>query len=76
MIVKENVKPILAFTIVILGFAYFFLTTFTGVKPNDQILIAIVGTMGLATGYYFGNSSGSSAKDTTITNLADKKHNH
>jgi len=73
IIAKENIKPILAFTIVILGFAYFFLTTFTGVKPNDQILIAIVGTMGLATGYYFGNSSGSAAKDATITDLTKKQ---
>lgn len=73
IIAKDNIKPILAFTIVILGFAYFFLTTFTGVKPNDQILIAIVGTMGLATGYYFGNSSGSAAKDATITSMADNK---
>jgi len=73
MTLTDNVKPILAFVIVILGFAYFFLTTFTGVKPNDQILIAIVGTMGAAVGYYFGNSSGSAKKDEIIQAQANEK---
>jgi len=63
---KDNVKPLLAFTIVILGFAYFFLATFTGVNPNDQILIAIVGLMTGAAGYYFGSSSGTAKKDEII----------
>lgn len=71
---QESIKPILAFTIVILGFAYFFLTTFTGVKPNDQILIAIVGLLGAATGYYFGNSSGSAKKDEIIQQNIDDKN--
>jgi len=73
MTLSDSVKPILAFTIVVLAFAYFFLTTFTGVKPNDQILIAIVGVMGLATGYYFGNSSGSAKKDEIIQAQVDNK---
>lgn len=64
--VSDNIKPILAMSIVVLGFAYFFSTTFTETKPNDQILIAIVGLMGGATGYYFGNSSGSAKKDEVI----------
>lgn len=63
---KDNVKPLLAFTILVLGFAYFFLATFTGVKPNDQILIAIVGLMSMAAGYYFGSSQGTSKKDEII----------
>lgn len=62
----DNIKPILAMTIIILGFAYFFFTTFAGIKPNDQILIAIVGTMTTAIGYYFGYSSGSAKKDDII----------
>lgn len=63
---KDNVKPLLAFTIILLGFSYFFLATFTGVNPNDQILIAIVGLMSMAAGYYFGSSQGVSKKDELI----------
>lgn len=63
---NDHIKPILAFTVVLLGFAYFFLCTFTGVHANDQILIAIVGSMTMALGYYFGNSSGSAKKDEVI----------
>lgn len=64
--ITDQIKPVLAFTVVILGFAYFFLCTFTGVHANDQILIAIVGSMTMALGYYFGNSSGSAKKDEVI----------
>lgn len=71
--ITDNIKPILAFTIVILGFAYFFITTMAGIQPNDQILIAIVGTMTTATGYYFGYSSGSAKKDDIIHDQQNKK---
>ena len=71
MNIKDNVKPILAFTIIVLGFAYFFLATFTGVNPNAQILIAIVGLMTGAAGYYFGSSSGTSKKDEIIQQTLD-----
>lgn len=70
---KDNVKPFLAFTIIILGFAYFFLATFTGVNPNDQILIAIVGLMTGAAGYYFGSSQGTSKKDEIIQQTLTEK---
>lgn len=71
---KETVKPILALTIILLGFGYFYSATFTGVNPNDQILIAIVGLMSMAAGYYFGSSSGTSKKDDIIQNMAEPKH--
>jgi ABC-type enterochelin transport system permease subunit len=65
---SDQIKPILAMSIVLLGFIYFFMTTFTETKPNDQILIAIVGLMGGASGYYFGSSSGNAKKDEIIQN--------
>lgn len=52
--------------IFILGFTYFFLTTFLAVEQNDQVLIAVVGLMSTAGGYYFGYSSGSAKKDEII----------
>jgi len=69
----DNIKPILAIAIVLLGFTYFFVTTLSGIEPNDQILIAIVGTMTTAIGYYFGYSSGSAKKDEIIQDQQNKK---
>lgn len=72
-LIQDNIKPILALLVVILGFAYFFLSTFAEIKPNDQILIAIVGLMTGAMGYYFGSSTGAAKKDETINNLTENK---
>jgi len=71
--IKELIKPILVLLIIILGFSYFFATTFTETKPNDQILIAIVGLMTGACGYYFGYSSGSAKKDEIINEQLTNK---
>lgn len=73
--VSDNIKPILALLVVLLGFGYFYSTTFTEVKPNDQILIAVVGLMTGALGYYFGASTGQAKKDETINNLIEKQKN-
>jgi len=70
----DHIKAILAMLVVILGFAYFFLSTFLNVKPNDQIIIAIVGSMTTALGYYFGSNTGSSKKDDTIQELTKKQN--
>lgn len=70
---QDAIKPILALTIVLLGFAYFFTCLIMQVKGDPQVTIAIVGAMGVATGYYFGASTGTAKKDETIANLADKK---
>ena len=66
MKVNDYIKPILAYSVILLGFTYFFLCTFTGVEANDQILIAIVGSMATSLNYYFGNSSGNAKKDEII----------
>jgi hypothetical protein len=63
---NDNIKPILALVIVILGFSYFFMCSIRNIKPDPQILIAFVAAISGATGYYFGSSQGSSKKDYTI----------
>lgn len=71
--ISNNIKPILALIIVVLGFTYYFVNLFNHTKPNDQILIAIVSLTGNAVGYYFNASNGNSKKDETIQKLADKQ---
>ena len=61
-----NIKPILALLIVILGFSYFYMCSIRNIKPDPQILIAIVASVSGATGYYFGSSQGSSKKDDAL----------
>jgi len=66
----RNIKPVLALSIMIFGFAYFFMVTFLE-KQNDQVLIAVVALTSMAGNYYFGNSQGSSKKDETIATLSN-----
>lgn len=69
---NKNIKPILALIVVILGFSYFYMCSIRNIKPDPQILIAIVASISGATGYYFGSSVGSAKKDETIAdNLAN-----
>lgn len=60
---QDNIKPILALVIVILGISYFYMCSIRNIKPDPQILIAIVASISATTGYYFGSSQGSSKKD-------------
>lgn len=69
---NDNIKPILALVIVILGFSYFFMCSIRNIKPDPQILIAMVASVSLATGYYFGSSQGSSKKDEIISDATNK----
>lgn len=69
---NDNIKPILALVIVILGFSYFFMCSIRDIKPDPQILIAFVAAISGATGYYFGSSQGSSKKDDTIADVTGK----
>lgn len=72
--IAENIKPILALLIVMLGFAYFFVCFFSERKPDPQIIIAIVSLIGSTTAYYFGSSTGNQKKDETIQKLAEKQN--
>jgi len=72
-LLQDNIKPILAAFVNLMGFTYYFVCLFSHVKPDPQIIIAVVGTMSGVNSYYFGASTGTSKKDETIANLADKK---
>lgn len=69
---NSNIKPILALVIVILGFGYFYMCSIRDIKPDPQILIAMVAAVSGATGYYFGSSSGSSKKDEALVDQTTK----
>lgn len=69
---NDNIKPLLALVIVILGFSYFFMCSIRDIKPDPQILIAMVASVSMATGYYFGSSQGSSKKDDTLSESLNK----
>jgi len=71
--ISDNIKPILALTIVLLGFSYFFTCLLMQVKGDPQVTIAIVGVMGTAAGYYFGSSTGTAKKDETIQELSKQQ---
>lgn len=66
---NDNIKPILAIMVVIFGFTYFFYCAIDGIKPDPQILIAVVGSVGTVLGFFFGSSVGSQKKDDTIASL-------
>jgi len=66
MDLNKNIKPILALIVVVLGFSYFYMCSIRDIKPDPQILIAVVSSIGVAIGYYFGSSSSSAKKDETI----------
>lgn len=68
---NNNIKPILALMIVILGFSYFYMCSIRNIKPDPQILIAIVASVSGATGYYFGSSQGSSKKDDALVDAVN-----
>ena len=67
---EEIVKPILAIMIVLLTFTYFFTMFIMTGQADPQAIIAIVAMSAGATGYYFGASSGSARKDSTIQQMA------
>lgn len=70
----ELIKPVLAIIVVVSAMAYFFVCQFSHQKPNDQIIIAIVGFVGVVLGYYFGNTSGNAKKDEMLhTAIEDNK---
>lgn len=52
--INEYIHAILALLIVVLSFAYFFVSLFFPVNHNDQILIAIIALCSAVTGYFYG----------------------
>jgi len=70
---QDNIKPILAAFVNIMGFAYYFVCLFSHVKPDPQIIIAVVGTMSVVNSYYFGASTGTTKKDEVIQQLTENQ---
>lgn len=67
----DNIKPILALIVLLLGFSYFYMCSIRNIKPDPQILIAIVSAVSQALSYYFGSSTKSNAPDQTTVQNAE-----
>jgi len=63
---SANIKSLLSVLVIVLTFAYFFFCFVASVKPDPQILIAVVAANGQVLSYWFGSSSGSSKKDDAL----------
>lgn len=60
---SNNIKPILGLLIIVLAFTYYFVNLFNHTKPNEQVLIAIVGLCGQVVGYFFHTTKASPEKE-------------
>lgn len=65
---KDNIVPVLATFIIVACISFLFLAAFIDVE-NDQVLIAVTGTLSTVVAFYFGSSLGSSKKQDTIDDL-------
>lgn len=64
---SENIKSILALTTVVLSIVYFFMCSIRNIKPDPQILIAMVSANSQVLSYYFGSSSKANDKPIATT---------
>jgi len=65
----DNIKAVLALIVVVMTYTIFMIVLFRFATDNNavsQVIIAVVGALGTATGYYFGYSQGASKKDDVI----------
>jgi len=70
--ISDNIKAILSIIVVVMSIAYFYMCSLRDIKPDPQILIAMVGAMSGCLGYYFGASSKSNdAQPTAKTESGD-----
>jgi len=67
--IPDNFKGILAATVIVSSFAYFFIITFYERKADPQVIIAIVAAMSNVLQYYFGSSQGANKKDELIATM-------
>ncbi len=63
---SDNIKPLLAIIVTVAGFSYFYMCSIRNIKPDPQILIAIVGSVGTCLGYYFGASSSKAEQKSSV----------
>ena len=66
--ISDNIKAILSIVVIFFSFAYFAMCSIRELKPDPQILIAIVGSVGTVLGYHFGSSSSKNESKPTVTN--------
>jgi hypothetical protein len=64
---SDNIKSILALTTVVLSIVYFFMCSLRNIKPDPQILIAMVSANAQVLSYYFGSSSKGNDKPLATT---------
>lgn len=69
--ITDNIKAILSIIVVVLGITYFYMCSLRDIKPDPQILIAMVGAIGTCLGYYFGSSSKTNDTPTAKTDSGD-----
>lgn len=67
--ITDNIKAILAIFVTVSSICYFFTVTVFNVKPDPQIIIAMVSINTSVLSYYFGSSQGQSKKDEIISNM-------
>lgn len=65
--IPENFKGIVAVIVIASSFGYFFLITFSDLKADPQVIIAIVAALQTVLNYYFGSSQGANKKDQIIS---------
>ena len=67
----DNIKAVLSVIVVVTSISYFFMCSIRNIKPDPQILIAMVSIVTMVLGYYFGSSSKSNDKPTATTENGD-----
>lgn len=71
--ISKHIKPLLALIVVTMTYVIFMIILFRYSKDNNaisQVIIAVVGGFGVATGYYFGYSSGRAVNEKKDNPLA------
>lgn len=69
--ITDNIKAILSIIVVVMSICYFYMCSLRDIKPDPQILIAMVGAMSGCLGYYFGASSKTNENPVATTNSGD-----
>lgn len=72
-LISDNIRAIIALLINVSVIAYFFVVTIQEKKPDQAIIIAMVGALGMVNGYYYGSTTGQSKKDEIINELSKNK---
>jgi hypothetical protein len=68
---SNNIKSILAVIQIVSSVAYFWMCSIRNIKPDPQILIAMVSAQGIVLGYFFGSSTKSEKQEQPTINKAD-----